>query len=191
MCGLYSVFLYLWILLTFKIKIMKKLKTILMLTALISLTVISCKKGDTGPIGPAGTNGTNGTNGNANVTNFNITIHTYDWTYASTYSEFHYNYYVSGDFESAVLGYVMSGNGEQVLPYVSNVLHNRLTLSSNLSSSTPFVQFQWTNLTTTTTAPTSDYMVRLVIIPPAVRIANPNVNYNDYNAVKKAFNLKD
>ena len=34
-------------------------------------------------------------------------------------------------------------------------------------------------------------LVRIVVISEAGKLANPNVNYNDYNEVKRIFNLKD
>jgi hypothetical protein len=152
----------------------------------LGLTFTSCKKAEKGDTGPAGTNGTNG---NANIENFAITIRPGDWIYSSTYSEWHYNYYISKNSQSAVLGYIMSGNGKQALPYVSTPSNCRYTMATDLFQTTPYIQFQFTNFTVATTAPTYDQYLYLVIIPPA--FVKPNVDIKDYNAVKKAYNLKD
>lgn len=157
-----------------------------MVLAGLVLTLSSCKKaekGETGPVGPAGTNGA------ANIKNYSITIHPSDWVYNNTYSEWQYNYYLSENSQSAVLGYIMSGNGKQALPYVNTPLNCRYTFATDLFQTLPYIQFQFTNFATTTTAPTSDQYLYLVVIPPAM--VKQGVNVKNYEEVKSAYNLKD
>lgn len=162
--------------------------TMKLLTAIIAIAItvsVGCKKpkdGATGPQGPAG---------NANVQNYNITIHPNDWVYDNNYNEWHYNYYITANMNSAVLGYIMSGNGEQPLPYVYTNGNCRYTMATNLFKTPPYVQFQFTNFTTATVAPTYDQYLYLVIMPPAKIKSHPNVNYSNYYEVKRTFNLKD
>ena len=87
------------------------------------------------------------------------------------------------------MGYIMSGNGKQVLPYVSTFYNCRYTMASDLFMSPAYIQFQFTNFNSYTTAPTYDEYLYLVVVPPAQRATHPNVNYNSYEDVKKAFNL--
>jgi len=47
----------------------------------------------------------------------------------------------------------------------------------------------YTNISMFTSSPYTQ--VKIVIVSPAGRMANPNVNYKNYEEVKKAFNLKD
>lgn len=47
----------------------------------------------------------------------------------------------------------------------------------------------YTNISMYTSSPYTQ--VKIVIVSPAGRMANPNVNYKNYEEVKKAFNLKD
>jgi len=150
-------------------------------------------KGDTGASGAAGTNGTNGTNGVANVQQIDLTIHPNNWTYSSLYSEWHYDYHPSPDpaYGTVVLNYIMSGNGKQVMPFVDTFNNCRYTFADNLFWSPPYIQYQFTNFTTANVAPTYDKYVYLVLIPPARMAEHPNLDVSDYNAVKKAFNLKD
>ena len=168
--------------------------------AIIVLMFTSCAKdGATGPAGPAGTNGTNGTNGNANVTGSN-TVTLNNWT--SEYDdgiEFVFSKTItwSGITQAIVdKGAVMvyAGDvGEWVaLPYAE----------TGSDFSTTFV-FVFTTGTVTIYAmgyddsgspSPSDFdgtVVRIVAIAASNRAANPDVNLNDYNAVKKAFKLKD
>jgi hypothetical protein len=53
---------------------------------------------------------------------------------------------------------------------------------------TGIVEF-FTNLSMYTSSPYNQ--AKIVIVNPAGRMANPNVNYKNYEEVKKAFNLKD
>lgn len=146
-------------------------------------------KGEKGEAGINGTDGTNGANGNANVKNYSITIHPSDWSYNSTYSQWQYNYYISENFNSAVIAYVMSGNGKQAIPYYEPVSNCQFDMANNLFASSPYIKFQYINFASTTTAPSNDQYMYLVVIPPAM--IKPGVNVKNYAEVKAAYNLKD
>ena len=159
---------------------MKKAVTISSLLLLIITTEIfsgcSGKDGAPGATGPAG---------NANVKNYDLTIKPGDWKYNASYQEWYYDYPCSANSQSAVLGYVMSGNGKQSLPYVFTLGNCRYTMATNLFTSSPYIEFQFTNFTSATTAPTSDEFFYLVIIPPAMKKAHPNTDWNNYAEVMK------
>lgn len=170
---------------------MKKQILILASVVLVSTMLFNgcTKEGQQGPQGIQGAQGTSGKDGSANVQSISITIHSWDWKYSSTYKQWYYNYSNSSNYQSAVIGYVMSGNGKQVLPYVDNVSSVRYTMATYLFGIPPSIQFQFTNYNSPTTAPSSDEYFYLVIIPPAMKKANSNVNLNNYEEVKKYYNL--
>ena len=162
------------------------------------LTVGCTKDGKTGPQGPAGTNGTNGANGNANVQNISITVSPSQWTYDAVNDRMYYRYSYPIDtvkFNSAVCAYIMSTSGEQAIPYYScpssNVWCEQYDMALDLFQFPAYIEFQYTNYKSKTTAPTGDDFFYLVVIPPSQRKAHPDVNYKNYQEVKKAFNLKD
>ena len=155
---------------------------ILLIMVIIIVGLSSCKKDDDNSYVKSGTN--------INVVqNYDLTIHPYDWSYSSTYSEWHYNFYQPINSQSLVMGYIISGNGEQVLPFVSTLYNCRYTMATNLFMSPAYIQFQFTNFNSYTTAPTYDEYLYIVVVPPSQRVTHPNVNYNNYDDVKKAFNL--
>jgi len=171
----------------------------------LGLTIISCKKGDTGPQGPAGPQGATGqqgpqgptgqqgATGNANVQNYSITISSSQWTYDNLYERLYYRWYNSANSQSAVYGYVMSGSGKQSMPYYTSTSawSEQYDLASKLFSSPAYIEFQFTNYNSRTTAPSYDKYFDLVIIPPTQRKANPNVDYSNYEEVKRVFKLGD
>lgn len=148
---------------------------------LLTITIASCKKGDTGPAGK------DGTNGNANViaTN-NVTINTWSLSnsiYTATIS-------ASGITQNIVdkgivMVYIQYGSQWVSLPDITGInstvyayeLGKVVLINSNSDGTTP------TNPSTQT--------FRIVIISASNREANPNVNWNNYSEVKQALNLKD
>lgn len=176
-------------------KINKTIMTVIAGVALtLGLTLASCaKKGDTGPAGPAGTNGTNG---NANVKSKTIFVAGSEW--------------INSPGESSVTKIVSEistdiVNTGAVLVYIDNGGNNWTALPATTTSTTGLViSFGYdiepgkliltaevnANITLTASA-FGNTNFRIVNIAGSGRLANPNLNYNDYNAVKKAFNLKD
>lgn len=140
------------------------------------------KDGAQGPAGPAG---------NANVQNISITVSSAQWTYDSFYERHYYRYYTSVNSQSAVYVYVMSGSGKQAIPYYHCPSWQcvQYDMATYLFGSPAYIEFQFTNYVTNTTAPTGDTFLYLVIIPPAQRKAN--VDHTNYEEVKKAYHLSD
>ena len=180
----------------------KTVKVIATIFVAFGLIFSSCKKdpgpkGDTGsqgPAGPAGTNGTNGingTNGNANVVSSSIT--TASWTYVAPSWEMSFTYpAINQDIldNGAVLVYVKSGSNYYQLPYTfypSSSYSRTYTFVHYLGGLKVFVTDS--DLTQPTNPGTLTFKV--VAIAASGKMANPNLNYDDYNAVKKAFNLQD
>jgi hypothetical protein len=162
----------------------KTAKVIATLFVAFGLMFTSCKKGDTGPKGDKGDAGPQ-----AKTFNFNLTFNSGD-TFKS------YSGITGFDTDDVVMVYVKyetlgSTDYWSPLPVIINNLVNFIpefsdqtghlfinTLNANGTSGSP-----WTS--------TATFAFKAVLIKSSQRIANPNVNYNDYNAVKKAFDLKD
>ena len=159
----------------------------------LGLTLTSCKKGDTGPAGPAGTNGTNG---NANVKSKTIFVAGSEWINTpgqSTVTKLVTEITTDIVNNGAVLVYIDNGSNNWsaipttvadpsglVLTFGYDIEPGKLILSTTVNANV-----------TLTAATFSNTNFRIVTIAASGRVANPNLNYNDYNAVKKAFNLKD
>ena len=156
------------------------------------LIFTSCKKGDTGDTGPAGATGPTGPQGNANVKNYSITIQSSNWQWDNLYNQWFYrDYTFVDDYKSAVYGYILSGNGKEAMPYYNQLDLTTTTFANNLFRSPSYIQFEYYNGTTTLAAPASDMVIYLVVIPPAFRIANPNINWKNYNEVERIFHLRE
>lgn len=178
---------------------MKTIKKITLLVVIASiLTIFSCtKEGKEGPAGPAGASGTNGTNGNANVKS--ILLSTSTWYWDNSFKARYYTWYPSElTYDIASTGAVFlyqstsSGAGFIQLPisqpvsasvvesdffeYGENIIEVYI---QNSNQSDPISQI-----------PIPTYY-KLVLIPSSARIANPNVDYTNYEEVKTTFNLKD
>ena len=174
------------------------MKTILSTITVISVMMTSifvfdgCKKPQDGINGK---DGAKGATGNANVQNISVNVTASQWTYDNLYDRLYYRYYNSSNSQSAVYAYVISGSGEQAMPYyncpTSNAWCDQYDMATYLFGSPPYIEFQYTNYKSKTTAPTTTTNFYLVIIPPAQRKAHPNVDYKNYEEVKKAFNLKN
>lgn len=164
---------------------MKQIKTaILILVATITLN--GCKKGKDGEPGKDGSS--------------NVTSHTYsvsNWTDNSTYWYAHLSVpeLTSDNINTASVQVYFStvANNWQAMPftYVASTNH-----FMNYITSIGQVEVDWEyNGVGSGSSPVTIYgatsMFKVVVIPPAAKKANPNINLNDYNEVKKAFDLKD
>jgi hypothetical protein len=160
---------------------MKTIKFLSILTTM-AVTFYSCSKGDTGATGPQGLAGANGV---ANISTTSITISPAQWSYNSLYYQWQYNFYTAIAYNSAVVGYVVSGNGDQVLPYETSGIGDAIiySMADNWFQSTPYVQFQYTDYTSPTTTASYDTYFYLVIIPPSIIKQHPNTNWENSTEV--------
>lgn len=124
-----------------------------------------------------------------NITaNYEITVKPTDWIYSSLYGQWYYNYYVTIPANSAIHGYVISGNGNQVLTYIDNFSSTIYTMADNSFQSPSHVQFQFVNMVTATNKPTTDEYFTLVVVPATARMSN-NLDWSNYEEVKEFYNL--
>lgn len=171
---------------------MKKLFTLLLcLTVFSSLTIFnSCKKetdDDSAYV-------TKGTTINV-IQNYDLTISSWQWSYDNLYERWYYQWSCTANSNSLIYAYVMSGAGEQLMPYYtcqsSNAWCKQYDLATNLFQSPPYVEFQYTNYNSRTTKPAYDEYFYIIIVPPSVSMAHPNVDWTNYDEVKATFNLTE
>lgn len=161
---------------------------ILLFAAFLTLLISSCKKKD---YQPAGNYVTAGTNVNT-IVHEDFEVYSWDWNYNSLYKEYYYRRYTSQPYGTVVLCYVLSGKGKQAMPYLESYpTAIQYNFADNLFDNPAYIELQYTNISSPTTAPTSNEYFYLVFLPPGSREANPSLDFTNYEAVKKAFNLKD
>lgn len=167
---------------------MKTTRTLIVMAAFAgSIMLNSCAKdGAVGPAGPAGTNG------NANVQSSTFTVS--NWTYSapSYYSDISWGALTTDIINNgAVLVYVSTGTS--VWSQLPLTLYTYSTYSSSLEvvSSTGNIRILWTDSDLTQPNNPGANTFKVVAIAASQRLANPNINYDDYNQVKAAFHLKD
>lgn len=183
---------------------MKTKLNLLLSGILISATCLISSCAKDGETGPAGATGAAGTNGNANVKGYLFTVNNADWTVIST-ANWQYNYSCSAITKSVMdSGMVMVYWDANNLPLPNT--HNYV--------STPFLGYQVATRTITSSwhlssAGTGQVTVsiydpsgavipaqgplsfKVVVATAHNRMANPNLNWNNYQEVKAALNLQD
>lgn len=159
----------------------------------IAMMVFGCSKdGATGATGAMGTNGTNGTNGNANVIGTtNVITTSASWTSQGSGTFWKTTLQIpeitQAVVDKGIVSVFQNYNGGiwDALPYTYNNRQwnygfflggvNILCVSNNGTAiNNPDAQ-----------------TFRVVIISASNKMANPNTNWNNYEEVKNALNLKD
>jgi hypothetical protein len=157
------------------------------------ILITSCAKdGDTGPQGPAGLNG------NANIKSFQFTVAPGDWQiYGSPGTPSHSLFYeepiseITSEIMSSgmVTCYIVSAGYNVALPLVlpvnSSVFAN---FYYAFTVGTLEVDVNWSDLTTPNFG--GNYDFRVVVADGTLRAMNPDLNWKDYYAVSKRFNLE-
>lgn len=165
-----------------------KIFTTITVFAVIILTFIRCAKD--GPVGPTGPQGPAG----PSAQYVDITA-TFDGT---------------SSFVLADMGSVYFSSTDEIITYFKDPTNNNWLVQTPFTwynaGSAPYAYFWalrgsatlwiyaqkpgYSISTPAFTTPTTEYF-RAVIIKASARKANPNVNYENYQEVKKAFSLKD
>lgn len=158
------------------------MKNLLGVLVIIAIVFTSCIKGDTGPQGPPGANGV------ANLVAYDITVS--DWSFDLQSNE----YYAQSSIPEIDQNVIDAG---LVQAYISDPSFQSFTalptteslLWINYTYFLGGVEFDW-GLTdgTAPSNPGTQYF-KVVVIPPAVRLANPDVKWNDFNEVQKHFHI--
>ncbi len=162
-----------------------------------SLTFSSCARdGDPGAQGPRGAVGPQG---NANVKNWFVTTLSSDWlTYGIPGNTDHSKYVtfsipdLTSDFVDygMVLVYLNQNGFYSPLPITAPNGTNDVLIYNYVTVGQVEIDIQLTNLQTPNTS-NSNYDFKIVAVAGAVKLANSDLNWKDYNAVKKRLKILD
>lgn len=166
---------------------MKKLKTpgIVLLTFTL-LLLNGCKK--EGPQGPAG---------NANVTARTFTVSSWSWSSPYYYVNLSVPELTTENMNAAaVMVYSQSsGSSWRAIPYTQYYSPYNYYMGFTTNSNNVQVTWVYDSSFSSGDDPNTFYGAamhyKVVVIPPAERKANPNIDLTDYEAVKKAYHLED
>lgn len=171
---------------------MKNLSKISAFIFVLTLTFAACQKSTQGPKGDTGAAGANGTNGFVNISVNVYTVTSASWT---NYT-WPYNYdeaiisipaitstIVSG---GDVRAYILDPTGTQWIGMPYSFLSSQYNYKIKDGQLT--IQYTLYNNAAPTNPGTQQFKV--VIIPPAFIKQNPNVDWNNYEAVKEKFDLE-
>ena len=164
--------------------------------AMLFALCLSIGCGKDGEPGKDGIDGTNGQDGSANVQPFNYTIE--NWGYDGNHYFVEVNetngFTLSANdlATGALMSYIKSGSSFFALPYVSFLGNNTTQHYRPVYSENKF-RIWVDNSTGGDTYPELDgpREIKIVIIPQAQRLAEPDLDLTNYQEVKRVFNLKD
>lgn len=172
---------------------MKKVKLICM-ALLAMVAMISCR-------GPQGPEGPQGPMGNANVASSTLTIYPNDWYWDQTSWRVDIDYKaINADIHNhgAVLVYMDNQNTWRQLPYtfyysVNNGDGTTSYFSSSLevSSYKDGVSIFWTESDFFDQYRPEQHTFKIVVIAASLYNSRADIDYSDYEAVRRAFQLED
>lgn len=172
---------------------MKKVVQIKLILVILILPFIinSCKKGDTGPTGPEGQSG------NSNIVSTTYSVSSWSWSSPYYYQNLSVPALTPTNVNSAavMVYFNTSGTTWLALPYTQ--YNSPYDYFMGFSTSEGNVQVTWfydSSLSSGSSPSTyygSTIQFKVVVIPPAARIRNPNVDLRNYEEVKQAYGLKD
>ncbi len=181
---------------------MKKLSLICM--TMLAISFLASCRGPMGPMGPEGPEGPAGQNGNANVASSTVTIYSNDWEW----SDHNCQWSVEIDYPAinnnvfnygAVLVYMdVNGSWNQVpLTYYYQDVDNEGNIINCAASievatlSDGGVRLYWTESDFYDGCRPDTHDFKIVAIEASVYSNRSDVDYSNYEAVKKAFMLAD
>lgn len=153
-----------------------------------SLLFTACKKGDTGPTGPKGETGEKGNSGEKGSTGTANVVYS-DWT------DIQFNG-GTAVFKAPKLNQAMLDRGEISVYWkaigIGGYIYYKLNYHQDNAkySIEYFPALGQINLASGTSYANTKLTLRYVLIPGGIK-GSSGINMQDYNAVKKAFNLSD
>lgn len=177
---------------------MKKL-TLICMALFAMFFAVSCT-GPQGPEGPQGPQGPAGQDGNANVKSTTVTVRPNDWYWDETSWRVDLEYKaIDADIDDygAVLVYMDNGNTWRQLPmtFYYSVVDDGVEYfySSSLEISTYLegLSIFWTENDFFDGYQPEEHRFKIVVIAASYYDSRSDVDYSNYEAVKKAFQLAD
>lgn len=164
---------------------MKTTKRILMLLIIASMTtILGCAKD--GKDGKDGLPGPAGQDGNANVES--STFYNRSWVYSSSENAYIVSLWTSNITQDVVL----NGSVHCYISYDSGSSY--LTLPLSLQSVSMLYGYELNSLDIIAygySSTPNPITVKIVTIPSSAKLANPNVDYSNYEEVKRVFKLEE
>ena len=160
---------------------------------LVLLSINGCTK--QGAIGPAGEKGDPG---NTGVTSTTFMMNNWLWSAPYHYSNLNVPALTTSNASSAaVMVYFNTdgGNNWIALPYTQ--YHSPSNYYMGFNTNVGIVQVTWVYDSSLSSGDnpnvyySSTVRCKVVVIPPAMKLANPDLDIKDYEAVKKRFKLKE
>jgi hypothetical protein len=179
------------------------MKKSLVTCALFLFLLASCSKdGATGPAGPQGPTGPSGSTGTMNASVFNYTFAPTDFVAYGTQGQPSYRYSstISIDsitqavYDNGMVLVYYQGFGTTPLPWypvpqtIYEPTYSYLMTFYYLPGSLTFQQYP---SDMTSPQATFDISIKVVVVPGTTNKTSINIDWKDYNAVKKYFNLKN
>jgi hypothetical protein len=174
----------------------------------LMLSVIACKKGEQGDIGPAGvagTKGAKGTTGDQGVADSKgmissdwIAVKGTDWRLSTAIANLYFVTFTAPGLTTDIVNRGMiyvymkteGFEGTYALPRANASTGRRFYAIVGLSNNAPAIQFYQTVTPPSSTFSTStNVSFRYVAVPAGARMSN--VDWTNYDEVKKALNWKD
>lgn len=153
----------------------------------LSLSFSSCEKGEPGPAGPVGPSGSNGS---SNVQSVTFTTTNASWIFDGTDNSYNASFSIPSITSEVVSNGTVQlflGNGSSsqwiALPFSYNIAQ------FNYSYSLGAVQITATLSNGAIPNNPGGLQFRVVVIPPALKIAN--IDYNSYSDLKTFYNLSE
>lgn len=126
------------------------------------------------------------------IESYDVDISSSQWVYDDLYERWTYKYYPKNDyFGSSIVGYVMSGAGQQIMPYETNWDWRdnfRYDFSLNLYQDVPYIEIQATNLNNKTIKPDSNEYFNFIFV--SSQLKSMDIDWSNYNEVSTKLNLK-
>lgn len=114
-----------------------------------------------------------------------LTISPYDWVWNSTYNCWEYNHYHEFINNDVLVGFIMTGQGKQALPFLNG--DDGTVFSIIDESFSNKIKITYYDGSSNLSRPQYDKFVYLRIIPS--NMVKPNIELTNYNSVKEAYKL--
>ncbi|MEO5643526.1 MAG: hypothetical protein ABIQ40_05705 [Bacteroidia bacterium] len=148
------------------------------------MTINACKK--EGPAGAAGKDG------NANVKSSTVTVTNWSFSSPSYYTDISWGVLTTDMVNNGAV-FVYASTGTNTWSQLPLTIYPSSNYSSTLEvvTSPGNVRIIWTDSDLTQPANPGQFTFKIVAIAASQRLANPDVDYTNYNEVKARYNLEE